>query len=200
MKKLGVLLLFIMLSSVPVMAETLKVEAITPFNTVKPSKTMKVKITENVVYEKYTLSAGDVVYGDVVDVKPPTRLKRNAKFSFIPVYYVDSSGQKHNFTEQRKGKYALPLDKGQVATKAALTVGNHFVKGISMGYHAVKGAIQDEEDNRLKSAGVSLYENSPLSYVEEGDELNLEPGDKFYIKFGWNLDDSEEDEEESETK
>ena len=177
-----------------VLAETLKVEAITPLNTVRPPKTMEVRITEAVMYDGKMLEAGDEVFGNVVDVKAPTRLKRSAKFSFVPVYYIDSKGKKHNFSEQKTGKYALPLDKGQMATKAALTVGNHFVKGISMGYNAVKGAIQDDEDNRLKSAGVSVYENSFLSYIEEGDELNLAPGDKFYIKFGWDSDDDEEEE------
>lgn len=200
MKKIMIVIGMMILVPAAAFADVLKVEAITPLNTVRPAKTMDVKITEDVIYEGKVLKVGDKVHGNIVDVKAPTRLKRDARFSFVPVYYIDSKGQKHDFAEQKQGKYALPLDKGQMATKAALTVGNHFVKGISMGYNAVKGAIQDEEDNRLKSAGVSVYENSPLSYIEEGNELNLVQGDKFYIKFGWNLDDDDEDELQEDKK
>ena len=198
MKKLFIVMGLMLAAQTAVFAETLKVEAVTPLNTVRPPKTMDVTITEDVMYDGKMLEVGNKIHGNVVDVKAPTRLKRNAKFSFVPVYYIDSEGKKHNFSEQKTGKYALPIDKGQMATKAALTVGNHFVKGISMGYNAVKGAIQDDEDNRLKSAGVSVYENSFLSYIEEGDELNLKPGDKFYIKFGWDLDDDDDDDEKSQ--
>ena len=193
MKNIFIILGLMLLTPIAAIAETLKVEAVTPFNTVKPVSTMDVKITENVIYEGENLLVGDIVHGDIVKVKGPTRLKRNARFSFIPIYYTDAKGVKHTFKEKNEGKYALPIEKGKMAANAALTVGNHFVKGISMGVHAVKGAIENEEDNRLKSAGVSLYENSPLSYVEEGNELDIKKGDKFYLKFAWDI--NYEDEE-----
>lgn len=166
------------------LAETMKVEALTDFSTLKPAKTMQVKVTESVFYDGVNLLEGDVITGEVVKIKSPKRLKRDARFSFVPEHYTDINGVTRNFTDKYEGKYALPIDKGGMAKSAVLTVGNHFVKGISLGVNAVQGAIENDEGNRIKSAGKSVYENSPLSYVETGKELTIKKGDKFYLKFG----------------
>jgi hypothetical protein len=172
-------------------ADTLKVEALTPFSSINPVKTMQVKLTEGVLYDGVNLLEGDVLSGKIVNVKGPTRLKRNAKFSFIPEYYTDENGVKHKFKDRYEGKYALPIDKGKMAKNAVLTVGSHFVKGISLGVNAVQGAVQNEEGNRLKSAGKNVYDNSLLSYVEEGKDLEIKQGDKFYLKFGLDADEEQ---------
>lgn len=182
-----------------VSAETLKVEAVSEFSTANPTKTMKVKLTEDVLYDNVELEEGYLLVGEVVDIKAPKRLKRNAKFSFIPEHYVDNSGVYHNFETKHKGKYSLPIDSKGLAKNATLSVGNYFVKGLTLGVNAVQGAVQNEEGNRLKSAGKNVYENSPLSYVETGNEIELHQGDRFYIKFGRDAkEDDEENVEESE--
>jgi hypothetical protein len=187
---IGTMAACIILAS-PANADTLKVEALTPFSSIKPVKAMQVKLTENVLYDGVNLLEGYVISGKIVDVKRPTRLKRNAKFSFIPEYYTDENGVEHKFKDRYEGKYALPIDKGKMAKSAVLTVGSHFVKGISLGVNAVQGAVQNEEGNRLKSAGKNVYENSLLSYVESGKELEIQKGDRFYLKFGLDADEEQ---------
>ena len=97
-----------------------------------------------------------------------------------------------------EGKYSakLEIDKGQIAKSAALGVGNYFVKGISMGYYAVEGAVKNESDNRFKSSAKSVYENSPFAYVEKGQDIEIKVNDIFGLKFDV---DNEDEENEKET-
>ena len=85
------------------------------------------------------------------------------------------------------------MDKKELAKSASLTVGSYFVKGLSLGVNAVEGAIKNEEGNRFKSSVVNVYENTPFSYVETGNELNILEGDIFWLKFK-----TPNDEEDSE--
>mgnify|MGYP006916234271 CR=1 FL=1 len=184
MKKLFIFGLFTAAICSPVFAETLKVEALTEFSTAKPVKTMQVKITEQGFYDNVDLNEGYILSGKIVNIVAPKRLKRDARFSFIPEHYTDLNGVTHGFENKTAGKYALPIDKGGLAKNAALTVGSYFVKGLSLGVNAVQGAVENEEGNRLKSAGKNVYDNTPFSYVETGKELLIKKGDKFYLKFG----------------
>ena len=113
----------------------------------------------------------------------PKRLKRNAKFSFKPEWYIDTNGSKHNLNETVKATYTTTLNKVQLAKKAVLGVGNHFVKGLSMGVAAVEGVVENEEGNRLKSGAKSVYDASPLSYSEKGKDIVINENEIFYLKF-----------------
>ena len=70
-----------------------------------------------------------------------------------------------------------------MAKKAVLGVGDHFVKGLSMGVAAVEGAVENNEGNRLKSGAKSLYKASPISYVGKGQDIQINKSDIFYLKF-----------------
>ena len=74
-----------------------------------------------------------------------------------------------------------------------LSVGNHFVKGISLGYHAVEGAVKNEEGNRFKSSAVSVYESTPFSYVEKGEEIVIPKNNIFILNFKVKGEENEED-------
>ncbi|MCR5266169.1 MAG: hypothetical protein K6E29_06200, partial [Cyanobacteria bacterium RUI128] len=115
----------------------------------------------------------------------PKRLKRNASFTFYPTYYHDLNGDVIRFTKVYVGEFSpkFEIDPAKLAKSAVLTVGSHFVKGISTGYYAVEGAVHNDENNRVKSAVHNVYENSFLSYVEEGKQLNLPSGTCFGLKF-----------------
>ena len=83
------------------------------------------------------------------------------------------------------------IPPAKVIKSAALMVGNYFVKGLSIGVSFVEGFAKNEKDNRFKSAVANAYEESPLSYVSEGEQLDIKVGDDFYLVFK-----TEEDEEE----
>ena len=64
---------------------------------------------------------------------------------------------------------------------------------MSIGYSAVEGAIKNEKDNRFKSSVTEVYQDSPLSYVEKGEELVIEKGQLFFLNFRTKDDVPEED-------
>ena len=110
-------------------------------------------------------------------------MKRNASFSFVPISYRNSSGETIEIRGYYPAKYTTKLNKGQLAKTAALGVGSFFVKGLSLGYSAVEGAIKNEKDNRFKSSVNEVYEDSPFSYVEKGGEIVIKKDQVFYLNF-----------------
>ena len=54
---------------------------------------------------------------------------------------------------------------------------------MSLGYNAVEGAVKNEQDNRFKSSVTSVYENSPVSYVEKGNEIEISKNQVFLLNF-----------------
>lgn len=183
MKK--ILLIFVMmLFTSPAFAATIKVESLSDFSTERPLATLTVKAaTDLEIDDEIMIFAGYTLKGDIVDVSSPKRLKRDASFTFVLKEYTDHNGKKHTVQKPVKGKFTTNFDYKSVAKSAALSVGNHFVKGISAGYTAVEGAVRNEEDNRLKSSAVALYESSPLSYVEKGQDIVIKKNDIFILNF-----------------
>lgn len=188
-----IFLLLIMLSQ-PVLAKPIAVEALSDFTTENPPKEMSIKLLEDIaVDDTLTIKAETIVDGNVVDVTAPKRLKRNASFTFVPTSYKDERGQVVVIKNYYPAKYTTKVNKGQLAKSAALSVGNFFVKGLSIGYSAVEGAIKNEKDNRFKSSVTEVYQDSPLSYVEKGEELVIEKGQLFFLNFRTKDDVPEED-------
>lgn len=173
-----------------VLAAAMCVRAVTPFSTETPTDKMTVKLVEEYqVSDSLTLPIGTVINGAVSDVVSPKRLKRDATFSFTAQKYDDGHGLSGDFDKNYKGRYYQKIDKKELAKNTSLTVGSFFVKGLSLGVNAVQGAIKNEEGNRFKSSAKNVYDNSPLSYVEEGQELDIKPNDIFWLKFKSTTDD-----------
>lgn len=186
MKKMFVFFIILLSTASQVLAEALMVESLTKFSTDNYPSNVKMKaLSEIELAPDVLIKEGYVLSGKLVDVSSPKRLKRNATFSFMPISYIDNSGNIVHIKEPFIGKYSakFDLDKGQIAKSAALTVGNHFVKGVSMGFYAVEGAVKNEDGNRVKSSAVSVYKNSPLSYVEKGQDIEISAHDIFALKF-----------------
>lgn len=184
MKKIFTALFLITILATPVMAKTIKVEALSDFSTVTPPLKMEVKAvtdlqidTQNVILPNYLLK------GEIVNIKDPTRLKRDATFGFLLTSYVDKAGKEHHLKEPVAGKYTTNFDVSGMAKSAALGVGDHFFKGISAGFTAIEGVVKNEEDNRLKSGAVALYKSSPLSYVEMGHPVVIPKNQIFILNF-----------------
>ncbi len=193
-RKFYLLIFMIGLFCQPVMAKTVAVEAMSDFSSENPPKTMQIKALEDVALdEKITVKAESVMSGKVVDVISPKRLKRNASFTFVPLNYTDVSGKVEEINNYYPAKYTTKINKGQLAKSVGLGVGSFFVKGLSIGYSAIEGAIKNEKDNRFKSSVTEVYQDSPLSYVEKGEELVIEKGQLFFLNFKTKDDVNEED-------
>ena len=71
-----------------------------------------------------------------------------------------------------------------VAKTGAIAAGDHFISGfIGPSIALVEGAVKNEEGNRAKSAAISVYESTPLSYASKGKELNIQKGQIFVMSF-----------------
>ena len=168
----------------PVLAQTVGVSSLSDFSTENPPKTISVKLLEPLeISETSSLDSGVILNGDLIDVVSPKRLKRDADFTFCPKTYIDNNGKPQTLQSGIKASYTVPVDKGQVAKKAVLTVGNQFVSGLSMGVAAVEGAVKNGEGNRIKSSVSSVYEASPLSLAKKGEDLYIKQEQVFFLKF-----------------
>lgn len=165
-------------------AQIVEVMSLNDFSTAEPPKTISVKLIEPLELKNMQiLDSGIILNGVLVDVISPKRLKRDAGFSFKPETYTDLDGNTQNTDLNIIAKYTKPVDKGGLAKNAALSVGNYFVKGFSIGVTAVNGAVQNEEGNRFKSSAKSVYEASPFSYAEKGEDLYINANQNFFMKF-----------------
>ena len=188
MKKNLILLAVILLGFQPVMAKNVKVQAMSDFTTANAPATCDLKIVEDVkTKDEIVISAGSVITGKIEDVTDPKRLKRNATFTFVPVSLYDA-GKKQTFVidQNLQGKYSSMsgISAGSVAKQGAVFVGNKLVDGLfGPGVALVEGAVKNEQGNRAKSAAVSLYESTPLSYANKGKEMEIKKDQIFIMSF-----------------
>ena len=165
-------------------AKTIEVVSLSDFSTANPPASISVQLLGSVDLDNNTtLYEGAVVEGKLIDVVSPKRLKKDATFSFEPTSYKDASGETKVLHTNVVAKYSKTLDKVQLAKSAAVGVGGIFVKGLGTGVAAVEGAVKNEEGNPIKSAAVSVYKASPVSYVEKGKDLVIRQNQVFYLKF-----------------
>ncbi|MEI3267965.1 MAG: hypothetical protein V8R70_02190 [Candidatus Gastranaerophilaceae bacterium] len=192
MKKLILLLSCILLQvSAAYAASQLHVVAMDEFKTDKPSKNISVRVLEPSELGRYQIGTNAVLNCQVLRIVDPKRGKRNATFFVKPVSYTDGA-EKVSIEEEMYGKYSkFVLSKEElkkippfkVMKNAALMVGNYFIKGISIAYHFGEGFVKNEKENRFKSGVTNAYEESPLSYIGEGEQLDIKVGDDFYLVF-----------------
>ena len=172
----------------PVFAKNVKVEAMSDFSTANPPKTWQVKVIEDFVTDSgFKVNAGSIIEGRIEDVKSAKRLKRDSSFKFIPVFYYDSQiGSTKQVKMEFVGKYSKlsEVDAKTVAKKGAVTAGNLLITPfLGAGVALVEGTVKNEEGNRAKSAAVSVYESTPLSFCNKGQELEFAKGEIFIMSF-----------------
>lgn len=181
MKKILLLLVLIIFFVAPANAKATLVEAMTPYNSDTPTDIIVFKVAHSNTIENYgILYSGDIIEGIVIRAKDNSRLKQNATFSLKITRITQQNG---NIQEPQNlyAKYTTEFDKVETSKTAALTVGSHFVKGLTFGYRTVEGAIKNPEGNRFKSAGVALYNSTPLSYISKGKDILINVGDNFLL-------------------
>lgn len=164
-------------------SKTVEVLSLDSFTTANPPSSIKVQLLEPLELDtNIYLSEGTVLDGELTDVISPKRLKRDAKFTFVPTSYKDNAGS-HIIDSYIQAHYTQPLDKKGLAKSAALSVGNFFLKGFKTGVAAVEGAVRNDSGNRLKSSAISVYKASPVAYVEKGNDIVINKDQIFYLKF-----------------
>lgn len=167
-------------------AKAIRVMSMDKFSTANPSSTYKVQVIEKEEFKDGTVyEAGTIISGEVIKVKNAQRGKRNGYFEFVPTELMYDHKtckiQKPNVYAKVVG-YAPVNTLGLVENAAKGAVGLAF-KGASQGISFVQGVAEDQNGNRLVSGLVRMYKDSPLVYIEEGKELNVNPGDLIVLKF-----------------
>ena len=166
----------------PVNAQKIAVSAIDEISTARPAHKVSVRLLEPLVLQnEQILSSNVILTGELTNIKGPRRLKRDAQFTFVPTTYT-KEGNEHNISNI-KAKYTKKLSKKDLSKKAALSVGGHFVKGLSPGVALIEGAIKNEEGNRIVSSVEAVYDSSPLGYLKKGADLDIKPDESFYLNF-----------------
>jgi len=203
MKNLIILSLAILLFtnlSVNAASDKVHVTSLTDFSTANPTQKIDVRVIEDSAIGDYKLKAGDIIHCNLLKVTNPKRGKRSASFAVTPIS-ISSEDEITEIKENYYGKYAAKIvskeeiknvDKVKVGKKAALSVGNHFIKGVAPAITLAKGMIKNEEGNRIESGVKEVYKSSPLSYIEKGSELTLTPDKPFYLIFKPSKDDNAE--------
>ena len=165
------------------------VESLSDFSFEDKSKNVSLKVLKENVFENgITFEEDSILNVKVTKVIDPKRGKRNGYLIVEPLTYtIPSKGITETVNEPSWCAKVLgykPFDVKQSAVGAGLAVAGHFVKGIGQFYYFGKGLIKPEEgENRLKSGVKNVYENSPLAYIEEGEEAHVNKGDLLLLKF-----------------
>ena len=172
----------------PVLAKNVKVQAMSDFSTAKPPKTWKVKVLESFVADNgIIVNTNTVIDGDIINVKSPQRLKRNATFKFVPkTYYNPQDGTTKAVKRDFEGKYSSTsnIDKKDLAKTGAISAGNMLIGSfVAPTVGLVEGVVSNKSGNRAKSAVVGAYERTPLSYVNKGKEIEFKQGQVFVMSF-----------------
>lgn len=185
MKNFCLILSLIALSIAPAIADTMAVQAMTDISTeLHQTSDIKFKVLRDCKLGNIELRIGDTLEGDIT-ITDPKRLKRSATFFFTPKQYTNTDGKTNFIEESYNGKFTpdFELDKKKLAESAAVSVADHFLKGVGMGFYALKGAIQNQKGNVLVSTASSVYEHSFLSYCSKGKHLVIAKGSLFGLKF-----------------
>lgn len=167
-------------------ATAIKVISQDNYTTADPKNTFKVKTINSLVFEDgYKIENGTTITGRVVKVKNATRGKRDAYFDFYPIEFNNGNQKTKIETPKfiaRVYNYE-PIDKKGLVETAGKAAAGLIVSGASQGISFLQGVTSSEDgENRVASGLKKVYKDSPLSYVEKGDELNIKKGDEIYIK------------------
>ncbi len=196
MKKIILLsILFLFCISLPVRAfddtsNKAVVESLESFSFDNDKSTVKFKVIEENTFDNGIVFEKDsIVTAHVMKVVEAKRGKRNGYLVVEPVSY--SIPSKGNETLNINEEYWVanvvgykPFDVKKAAFSAGLSAAGYFVKGIGQIYYFGKGIISPNEgEGRLKSGAKNVYENSPLAFIKEGEEINIQKGDILLLKF-----------------
>ncbi len=166
------------------------VESLQDFTVEQHKNTVKFKVLEENSFENgITFEKDSVISAEITKVAEPKRGKRNGYLVIVPLSYSVPSKGGENIKINDEYWVATvagykPFDVKKAAFSAGLSAAGYFVKGIGQIFYFGKGLISPNEgEGRLKSGAKNVYENSPLCYIEEGEEINIKTGDILLLKF-----------------
>ncbi len=189
MKKILLTLALMLVVSPTFAASKTVVQCLNSFSSDSPSSYFSAKVMKEMEYKNgIYLKENSVIKAKVVKVIDAKRAKRDAYFVIKPLSYTDPTVGKtynvQNLDVEAKVVGYKPFDAAETAKKAGVSVANFFVQGFSTAYHFGDGFIHPVAGKgRFKSGVQNAYDNSILSYIEEGNALKVRSGDCLALKF-----------------
>ena len=190
MKKLFIILFLFLI--MPVYALNVVVESLDNIeNNTAQNIYFSAKVLERAEFKSgLILDTNDIIEGIVTKSVEAKRGKRSG-YIIIHPQILYSKGKSLTIDNENLEAKVLAYSKSNWKEKGAkaglsagLTVGSHYVPGLSQIFYFSKGLINPYENKtRLESALTSVYENSPFVYIEKGEDLNIEIGDYLILKF-----------------
>ena len=187
MRKILTLFFILFLSIASVEAKNVKTECISAADENSPSDYIYARVTKDTsFYEGLTLQKGAIIESKILNYTGAKRGKRNGYFTVEPVKITNGEDiiEIEEGTLNAKVQYYKKPDYKKAAIETGIGVGASFVKGGKYVVQFSEGVIKPKEgESRIKSGFENLYENSALSYMGRGKDLNLEEGSTLIFKF-----------------
>lgn len=132
---------------------------------------------------KFFLEPGTIISGSVVQVHESRRGKRDSYLEIIPTAVTYKSKTINISNSKFCATIAAykPSSKTALAGNVAIKAANFVVLGASQGISFTLGAAQSENGIRMKSGLKRMYNDSFVSYIEPGKELNVNVGDALIL-------------------
>lgn len=181
MKRFLPVMVCLALSS-PVFAKTIVVQSLGSFSTARPQNNLSVRVVETKeVKDGYTIKKGTVINSRVIEVTDPKRGKRNARVILQPTN-IKVPDKKGRMLHAKITPYKK-MNKKEAAQKGAVSTAGFILPGFAQLFYFGKGFANPEKGkSRMASGGRCAYKNSPLVYVEKGEELYIQNGDYLKMK------------------
>lgn len=185
MKKFLLSLICFLMIQTTCFAGKMKTAALNNFSTENPNAQVRLFVLEDFyLNNSFLIPKDSVLVGKISEVKEPKRLKRDAKFKVLILYFMDSQQNKYKIDLPIEAKYGKPLeiDKKNLAESGAIFIAGQFIPGASYIYHGVQGAA-NAKGNRVKGAVSNIYEHSFLTMARKGNHLKIKKYDCFNMVF-----------------
>ena len=158
------------------------------FSSLHPSKSFSAIMLDDYKFGELNLEASSILRGKVIEVVAPKHGKQNAYFVFKPyTYTVPSKNETKNIQNtdiEAKVSSYQEFNKMKAAKAVGLGVAGFFFKGAAQAFYFGKGALKaSKNESKLKSGAKEVYENSPLVYIREGEELKIYKNDIISLRF-----------------
>jgi hypothetical protein len=180
-----IFILFLFLSVVKVEAKTIKVIAVDKFSTTNPPATYRVRVAETeTLKDGILLEKGTLIYGNVIKTHKPKRGKIDSSFEFHPTY-IHNNEENINLSHSKIFATVVgykPVDPEKLIGSLAIKAANFIVLGASQAISFTIGAWNSPNGCRIKSGLNKMYRDSFVSFIEVGEELNVDAGDTLLLR------------------
>ena len=173
-----------------------KIYATTPValsNNLKPNHHVDLDVMKlGSMTQDIELEHGEAINVKIKEYVPPKRGKRDG-------YYKVDFNYRNSGTMQGKMAVAKQTDFKDLSKKAGATIAGHALGVVMLpqAYAVTKGLVKpNENQSRLQSAGTNLYNSTPLTYTEKGQEFSVPAGGAVVLSLKSNSDSFDYESEE----